>query len=92
MPAVMERDLLLPWVLLHIYGHYQSWGQRSHVSLQYLLKSFYPLEGFCTFIMDMHVDKTAKGKNKKAKRNPKKTFFKQTSTRAAQLNMSSGYD
>ena len=51
MPAVVERDLLLPWLLLHIYGHYQSRSQRSHVSLQYLLKSFFPLEALCTFIM-----------------------------------------
>jgi len=50
MPAVVERDLLLPWLLLHIYGHYQSRSQRSHVSLQYLLKSFFPLEALCSFI------------------------------------------
>jgi len=46
MPAVMERDLLLPWVLLHVYGHYQSWGKRSHVSLQYSPQELLPSGSF----------------------------------------------
>ena len=46
MPEVMERDLLLPWVLLHVYGHYQSWGKRSHVSLQYSPQELLPSGSF----------------------------------------------
>lgn len=27
-PASMEGKLLLPWLFLHVYGHYQSWSLR----------------------------------------------------------------